>query len=203
MHLNRRAVPYLAALTLTLGLGTYPAPAAAGERAATVATVATVATTTSALDNVRIENFGRVNDRYYRGAQPKGRDFADLAAVGVKTIIDLAAEGDPAEGANAKAAGMRFVRIPMTTHAVPTPDVIAKFLTIVNDPASQPVYVHCMGGRHRTGVMTAIYRMTAEGWKPTQAFAEMKQYKFGADFLHPEFMDFVMAFVAAAGHDNK
>ena len=77
MHLNRRAVPYLAALTLTLGLGTYPAPAAAGERAATVATVAT---TTSALDNVRIENFGRVNDRYYRGAQPKGRDFADLAA---------------------------------------------------------------------------------------------------------------------------
>ena len=197
MHLNRRAVPYLAALTLTLGLGTYPGPAVAGERAATAAPA-------SAVDNVRIDNFGRVNEHYYRGAQPKGRDFADLAAAGVKTIIDLAAEGDRAEEANARAAGMRFVRIPMSTHAVPTPQVIAQFLTLVNDSANQPVYVHCMGGRHRTGVMTAIYRMTVDGWKPTQAFAEMKQYKFGADFLHPEFKDFVMAFVAApAVHDNK
>jgi protein tyrosine/serine phosphatase len=201
VHLNRKLIPYVAALTLTLGLGTYPAPALAGERAAAVA----VDSASSALDNIRIENFGRVNEHYYRGAQPKGHDFTDLAALGVKTVIDLAAEGDQAEEANAKAAGMRFVRIPMSTHAVPTPDVIAKFLTLVNDPASQPVYVHCIGGRHRTGVMTAIYRMTNEGWKPARAFAEMKQYKFGADFLHPEFKDFVMAFVtpAAASQDNK
>ena len=40
---------------------------------------------------------------------------------------------------------------------------IAAFLNIVNDPASQPVYVHCVGGRHRTGVMTAVYRMTHDG----------------------------------------
>ena len=197
VHLNRHVIPYVAALTLTLGLGTYPAPAFAGERAAAVAS-------SPALDNIRIENFGRVNDRYYRGAQPKGKDFADLAALGVKMVIDLASEGDRAEEANAKAAGMRFTRIPMSTHAVPTPQVIGQFLALVSDPANQPVYVHCMGGRHRTGVMTAIYRMTADGWKPAQAFAEMKQFKFGADFLHPEFKDFVMAFVAApAVNDNK
>ena len=197
VHLNRHVIPYVAALTLTLGLGTYPAPAVAGERAAAVAS-------SPALDKIRIENFGRVNDRYYRGAQPKGQDFADLAALGVKMVIDLASEGDRAEEANAKAAGMRFTRIPMSTHAVPTPQVIGQFLALVSDPANQPVYVHCMGGRHRTGVMTAIYRMTADGWKPAQAFAEMKQFKFGADFLHPEFKDFVMAFVAApAVNDNK
>lgn len=197
VHLNRHVIPYVAALTLTLGLGTYPAPAFAGERAAAVAS-------SPALDNIRIENFGRVNDRYYRGAQPKGKDFADLAALGVKMVIDLASEGDRAEAANAKAAGMRFTRIPMSTHAVPTPQVIGQFLALVSDPANQPVYVHCMGGRHRTGVMTAIYRMTADGWKPAQAFAEMKQFKFGADFLHPEFKEFVMAFVAApAVNDNK
>jgi protein tyrosine/serine phosphatase len=197
VHLNRHVIPYVAALTLTLGLGTYPTPAVAGERAAAVAS-------SPALDHIRIDNFGRVNDRYYRGAQPKGHDFADLSALGVKMVIDLASEGDTAEEGNARAAGMRFARIPMSTHAVPTPAVIAQFLTLVSDPANQPVYVHCMGGRHRTGVMTAIYRMTVEGWKPTQAFAEMKQYKFGADFLHPEFKDFVMAFIAApAGQDNK
>ena len=152
--------------------------------------------------NVRIENFGRVNDHYYRGAQPKGGDFADLAVLGIKTVIDLAEEGDRAEEGNATKAGMKFVRIPMTTHETPGPQTIAKFLALVNDPASQPVYVHCMGGRHRTGVMTAIYRMTADAWTPLRAFSEMKQYKFGADFLHQEFKDFVLGFTAAAAPDG-
>ena len=39
--------------------------------------------------------------------------------------------------------------------------------------------------------MTAVYRMTPNGWTPAQAFNEMKQFKFGADFLHPEFKKFV------------
>jgi protein tyrosine/serine phosphatase len=56
------------------------------------------------------------------------------------------------------------------------------------------VYVHCVGGKHRTGVMTAAYRMTAERWNAQKAFSEMKQYNFGADFLHPEFKSFVYAF---------
>ena len=47
---------------------------------------------------------------------------------------------------------------------------------------------------HRTGVMTAVYRMTADGWTADKAFPEMKQYKFGIDFLHPEFKRFVYAF---------
>jgi tyrosine-protein phosphatase SIW14 len=148
----------------------------------------------SDLSNIRIENFGRVSANYYRGAQPRGHDYADLAALGVKTIIDLTKDGDPGEAAQARAAGMRFVRIPMTTHERPSPAEVAQFLAIVNDPASEPVYVHCQGGRHRTGIMTAIYRMTDEGWNADRAFAEMKQYKFGADFLHPEFKEFVYGY---------
>jgi protein tyrosine/serine phosphatase len=54
--------------------------------------------------------------------------------------------------------------------------------------------VHCVGGRHRTGVMTAAYRMTNEGWTGDRAFSEMKQYKYGADFLHSEFKQFVYNF---------
>jgi hypothetical protein len=42
--------------------------------------------------------------------------------------------------------------------------------------------------------MTAVYRMTHDGWSGDQAFKEMKQYKFGADFLHPEFKRFVYAY---------
>jgi hypothetical protein len=34
----------------------------------------------------------------------------------------------------------------------------------MNDPVSRTDYIYCDGGRHLTGAMTAIYRMTAEGW---------------------------------------
>jgi len=147
-----------------------------------------------ALANVRIDNFAVVNANYYRGAQPIGRDYADLAALGVKTVIDLQKYGEPAEQKNVETQGMRFVRIGMTTRIPPTSEQLAQFMSIVNDAASQPVYVHCAGGRHRTGVMTAVYRMMNDRWDGTRAFAEMKTYRFGADYLHPEFKQFVLGY---------
>jgi len=155
---------------------------------------AAVSSTAARPSAVRIDNFGRISDTYFRGAQPRGRDFADLAGLGVKLVIDLAQEGDVNERANVEREGMRFIRIPMTTDVQPSQDVVKAFLKLVTDPANQPVYVHCMGGRHRTGVMTAAYRMTQQGWTADKAFAEMKQYKFGADFLHPALKAFVFDF---------
>jgi protein tyrosine/serine phosphatase len=142
----------------------------------------------------RIDNFGQINANYYRGAQPVGRDFADLASLGIKTVIDLQKDGDIHEQALVEAAGMKFHRIPMTTHVAPTDRQLAEFLRLVSEPSSQPVYVHCAGGRHRTGVMTAVYRMENDGWTADRAFQEMKRYKFGMDFLHPEFKKFVYGY---------
>src|SRR5580704_3077503 len=128
----------------------------------------------SSTSNISIDNFGKVNANYYRGGQPKGHDFADLKTLGVNLVIDLAQEGDRNEAENVEAAGMRFVRIPLTTGAVPSQAAVDQFLKLVNVPANQPVYVHCMGGRHRTGALTAVYRMTQDGWTANQAFSEMK-----------------------------
>lgn len=186
MHKNRRlSTQRIAAVLLGLALA---APASAG-------------TLDGKLANIHIDNFGQVDDHYYRGGQPKNQDFADLAAAGVKTVINLIDGTDANEKAMVEAAGMRYVAIPMTTHVVPTPAQLAEFLKDVTDPSNQPVFVHCIGGRHRTGVMTAVYRMAVKGWDSTRAFAEMKDYKFGADFLHPEFKKFVFAYhpaIAAA-----
>ena len=157
-----------------------------------VGALASTAAASANLSQIGIDNFGRVNDNYYRGAQPQGRDYADLAAIGVKTVVNLTSDdADPAERAMAERAGMHYFQIPMTTHQPPTDAQLSQFLRIVNDPANQPVYVHCVGGRHRTGVMTAVYRMSEDGLTSDQAFKEMKQFKFGADFLHSEFKDFV------------
>ena len=155
--------------------------------------------------SIRIDNFGRVNDAYYRGAQPDDDDYADLAALGVRTLINLTSDDAKSnERAQVESAGMSYVQIPMTTHESPTPEKVAEFLSIVTDPAGQPVYVHCVGGRHRTGVMSAVYRMTRDGWTAEQAFREMKRYKFGADFLHPEFKAFVYGYHSdAAPADSR
>jgi tyrosine-protein phosphatase SIW14 len=166
---------------------------------AAIAIAAPAAAQTSGVSGIRVDNFGQVNANYYRGAQPAGRDYADLAALGVKTVINLTSDdAQPDEPALAAAAGMKYVQIPMSTHEPPTSAQLAQFLDIVNDPASQPVFVHCVGGRHRTGVMTAAYRMAQEAWTSDRAFREMKQYKFGADFLHPEFKRFVYGYRAPA-----
>jgi tyrosine-protein phosphatase SIW14 len=149
------------------------------------------------LSKIGIDNFGRVNPTYYRGAEPDDDRYATLAALGIKTVVDLRSDDAEAEDKDfVERAGMKYAQIPMTTHEPPTPSVIHTFLQIVTDPANQPVYVHCVGGRHRTGVMTAIYRMTQERWTAEQAFSEMKQYKFGPDFLHPEFKRFVYGYHA-------
>ena len=151
----------------------------------------------SRVANVRVDNFGRVNATYYRGGQPEGQDYADLAALGIKTVINLTSDDSEAnEPSMVERAGMKYFQIPMTTHRAPTSAQIAQFLGIVNDPKNEPVYVHCVGGKHRTGVMTAVYRMTEDGWNSDRAFSEMKQYGFGADFLHSEFKNFVYGYPA-------
>jgi len=150
---------------------------------------------TLAVPSIVIDNFARVNDSYYRGAQPMGDDYASLAKLGVKTIINLTSDDAVAdEQSLTEKSGMRYVNIPMDTRRNPTAKELEQFLSIVNDPASQPVYVHCVGGRHRTGVMTAVYRMTHDGLTGKAAFQEMKQYKYGPDFLHPEFKKFVESY---------
>ena len=159
--------------------------------------VVALSATASALgaSSISIDNFAQVADGYFRGAQPQGADYAALAALGVKTVINLTSDdADPAEQAMVTKNGMGYLQIPMSTRVEPTEDQLTTFLSVVNDPARQPVYVHCVGGRHRTGVMTAVYRMTHDKWTPDQAFREMKQYKYGADFLHPEFKQFVYGY---------
>jgi tyrosine-protein phosphatase SIW14 len=189
MRLNQRLVVSCASALLLAMAPAVPAPAQQAVAAAWSAGAA----------GIRIDNFARVNDHYYRGAQPRGSDYAGLAALGVKTVIDLQTEGEsPGEARAVEAAGMRSIRIPMTQHVPPTPEQTAYFLAIINDPAMQPVYVHCRGGRHRTGVMTAVYRMQNDGWTPVQAFHEMKHYRFGLDLLHREFKSFVLRYTPVA-----
>jgi tyrosine-protein phosphatase SIW14 len=164
----------------------------------------------SRLANIRIKNFGKVDKTLYRGAQPKRRDIADLAALGVKTVIDLQQDGESGEQQDVEAAGMKFYRIGLSDSSWPAPEKTEQFLKLVNDPANQPVFIHCHGGRHRAGTMTAIYRITHDKWSADQAYAEMKQYDFESGFGHGGLKDYVYDYaqktqksIVVDAHTNK
>lgn len=132
----------------------------------------------SEVPGVSIENFAKVDEHYYRGSQPDQEQFAELKRLGIKTVIDLRGDYKKAEESWVRDLGMNFFRIPLKTRVAATAEQTTYFLDLVNDPANWPVYVHCKGGRHRTGAMTGIYRITHDGWTADQVWEEMKKYDF-------------------------
>lgn len=147
-------------------------------------------------ENIRIKNFGQMDDRFYRGAQPKEEDYKDLAALGIRTIVDL--RDDPKEYARTmtEAAGMKYVNIPMIAKKYPTEQATSLFLRVANDPETGKFFVHCAGGRHRTGAMGAAYRFENYRWNFDQVYKEMKQYDFYTSWGHGKFKDFVEDYYA-------
>jgi protein tyrosine/serine phosphatase len=141
--------------------------------------------------NIKIGNFGQMDDNFYRGARPKSQDFSSLAALGINTVIDLTDNSREREQPAVEAAGMRYVNIPIVDKTYPSAEQVDAFLKVVNDPATGKFYLHCAGGRHRTGIMGAVYRFNHDHWNYDQTYAEMKQYDFYTSNGHGKQLDFV------------
>jgi len=156
-----------------------------------LSTLSFAKTNQSSFPNIKIDNFGQMDARFYRGARPKPEDFRNLAALGIKTVIDLTDNSMEREKPAVEAAGMRYVNIPIVDKAYPSMDQANAFLKVANDPATGKFYVHCAGGRHRTGMMGAVYRFNHDHWNFDQAYAEMKQYDFYTSNGHGKQLTFV------------
>jgi hypothetical protein len=77
------------------------------------------------------------------------------------------------------------------------PEVIDEFLEILDDPNSYPILIHCKAGLHRTGLMTAIYRMDKERRSTAEAIRELRANGFGTfgatdsnEYIRRYFVDF-------------
>ncbi len=144
-----------------------------------------------AFSNIHIRNFGKMDARFYRGAQPDESDYKDLKALGIKTVIDLQDHPTNYERRDVEALGMRYVNIPMSDSNYPKEESINAFLKLVKDPATGVFFAHCAGGRHRTGVMGAVYRFNVNHWNYDQAYTEMKDYDFYTRFGHGDLKTYV------------
>ena len=111
----------------------------------------------------------------YRGAQPTAEGMRELEKLGVKLVINLRAFHDDED--ELKGTALKGAKISFKTWHAEDEDVV-RFLTLVNDPANQPVFFHCLHGADRTGTMSAIYRMTMQGWSSEAAIREMTQGGF-------------------------
>lgn len=144
--------------------------------------------------NIKISNFGQLDDRFFRGARPNKKDFAELKAIGIDTIIDLT-ENTPQEREYAETAGLKYINIAIKDKSYPTPEAVETFLKVANDPATGKFYVHCAGGRHRTGDMGALWRFANYGWGYDQVMQEMNNFDF-YESGHKDSKTFVVDYAA-------
>lgn len=156
-----------------------------------------------ATDNLGpIANFHKVDDNIYRGARPTGSaSYHFLKQIGVKTIINL--EGDATqelfpgwgkgktaasiatEREEATRANLNFIHKPLRELPARSREFrerIEEVLQIMSEPSNQPVFIHCLHGADRTGVIIALYRVKYMNWQALEAWQEMNAT--GHNFLH-------------------
>jgi protein tyrosine/serine phosphatase len=131
------------------------------------------------LTSAYIGNFRQIDDNLFAGAQPEiSEGIVELASTyKVKTIVDLQAVlAGEADACNA--AGISFHSIPLPGVEIvtdPPHDKIEAIMSVVNDPANAPVFVHCLHGADRTGAIFGIYRVE-NGATAGEAIDEMRRY---------------------------
>lgn len=120
-----------------------------------------------------IRNFLRVTPDFCTGGQPRLEHLDQLEADGVRAIINLRTPGEhraTEEEARAKALGLRYFNIPVV-FAEPKDEQVDAFLTLTDDPANRPAFIHCAAAI-RVGAFWMIRRVLRDGFTLEQAEAE-------------------------------
>ena len=135
-----------------------------------------------------LPNFHKVSVELYRGAQPDRQGFKDLVTMGVHTTINL----------RSFHIDYFLVRnLPLVNHHIWVKawhlegEDIDEFLRILSGARRMhqlPVFIHCLHGADRTGMMVAIYRIRCEGWTKEAAIREMTQGPFGYNHIWDTFL---------------
>ena len=121
------------------------------------------------------KNRSEIAPGIWRGNQPAPRDVADLAAMGIRTIVNFRGPnqwGSYLLEAEACAAhGITLVNGRLYSNTAPTPAEIHAALDLI-EAAEKPVFLHCKSGADRAGLASALY-LLAQGVAPKQAAKQL------------------------------
>ena len=101
-----------------------------------------------------------------------GTEMGFAAVVNLREASEANANIE-AETAAAKAAGLRYVHLPLNRES-PDPAVADRFVIAARDPANQPMFIHCASG-NRAAAMWLIKRAVIDGWSLDRATAEAEK----------------------------
>ena len=123
-----------------------------------------------------IRNFLRVDRNFCTGGQPRLEHLDQLKADGVRAIINLRQPSEhraAEEEAKAREIGLRYFNIPVV-FGEPKDEQVAEFLTLTDDPANRPVFIHCTAAI-RVGAFWMVRRVLRDGWTIEQAEEEARK----------------------------
>ncbi len=104
-------------------------------------------------------NFHIVSPGVWRSAQPDSAAFAKMKIHGLKTIINL--RGDKAneieESRISENLDLNFFSFPMDSRVKQDTGYLREILNVVTDSSNQPVLIHCLGGKDRSGLIVGLY----------------------------------------------
>jgi protein tyrosine/serine phosphatase len=133
-------------------------------------------------DRPGLPNLYRVSEGLYRGAQPDDEGFAELKAMGIETVVNLRTFSSDRKACGR--TGLDYEKIAMQAWRDDNDRDVEAFLRVATDPGRAPVFVHCLHGADRTGMVVAVYRVVVEGWSKDEALREMTLGGYG---FHTQF----------------
>ena len=150
-----------------------------------------------------VYNFRQVTPNVYRSGLVSKESVPYLKELGIKTVItfDNKLKRVETERAFYEGTGIEFISIPWSGFSDPDDETIQKIHSIMNDPAKQPVLVHCKHGQERTGVTIATWRIAEQNWNADQAYQEMKACGF-RPFRYGHLKKYVYDFAKQRGDEN-
>ncbi len=96
---------------------------------------------------IKIFGWYRFDDRLTSSGQPSEEQLREIAALGVKHIVNLGLHTHERalldEATSVKKLGMNYIHIPVEFDA-PTEDDFDRFCSVMGELAKEPVHVHCI-----------------------------------------------------------
>jgi len=136
-------------------------------------------------NGVSLKHFTQIDSRVFAGSKPvKDADFEFLRNKGVKFILqaDFLPGLSGHERAQAKKFGIEYLSVPMNASPIaPRQKHVNEALRIMR--TRQPIYIHCVLGRDRTGLLAGLYRIYFEGMPAAEAYRMMQAEGFRSGFF--------------------